>query len=259
MTTLRKSAYWDHLWKYYGNVPSIALCRVPELEFASRLPLSGKVLDHCCGDGEIAGLAWPGRVLDAGCDLDSRALELARKKGIHARLDCCDASVRLPYEDATFDVVYNNSALEHIPDIDGALAEVARVTAPGGLFAFSLLNHRFYAWWPMSEASREAYRKWQPVYHAYDLSTWSEKLRKVGFEVGDVQGYFNEKAARELAYLDCEFSGVLMRKARSRLVEWYWRFPRLMKGYWRRRLSRLQWKTEPDEGAGYFIQARRCG
>lgn len=257
MTTIDKSRYWSHLWKYYGNVPSIALCRVPELEYASRLSLNGRVLDHCCGDGEIAGLSWPQKIVEAGCDMDGKALELAKQRGNYRRLDQCDASQRLLYDDGSFDVVYNNSALEHIPDLDAALAEVARVTATGGIFAFSLLNQRFYDWWPMGVESRDAYRAWQPVYHALDLAQWTEKLNKVGFKVSSVSGYFDKKAAQELAYLDYEFSGVLMRKRRSRLVEWYWRLPTIMQWYWRRRLSGLKWETAPDEGAGYFIQAVR--
>ena len=257
MTTLEKSLYWSHLWKYYGNVPSIAMCRVPELEYASKLQLSGRILDHCCGDGEIAGLSWPGKIVAAGCDMDGKALDLARKRGNYKRLDQCDASKNLPYEDASFDVVYNNSALEHIPDLDAALVEVARVTAPDGIFAFSLLNKRFYDWWPLGDKARDAYRKWQPVYHAPDLAEWTAKLERVGFKVRSVSGYFDRKAASELAYLDYEFSGVNMRKRRSSLVEWYWRFPGIMQWYWQRRLAGLQWETGPDEGAGYFIQAVR--
>lgn len=46
----------------------------------------------------------------------------------------------LPFGDATFDAVVCCLVFEHIDDVDGALAEVARVLRPGGRFVFCL-NH----------------------------------------------------------------------------------------------------------------------
>lgn len=40
----------------------------------------------------------------------------------------------LPFEDNTFDVVIMDAVLEHIPDVSKAIAEVARVLKPGGVF-----------------------------------------------------------------------------------------------------------------------------
>ena len=40
---------------------------------------------------------------------------------------------RLPFADATFDVVLANHMLYHVPDIDAALAEVRRVLKPTGM------------------------------------------------------------------------------------------------------------------------------
>ena len=46
----------------------------------------------------------------------------------------------LPVPDASFDAAVACLVFEHITEVDGALAEVARVLAPGGVFLF-LLNH----------------------------------------------------------------------------------------------------------------------
>jgi SAM-dependent methyltransferase len=46
----------------------------------------------------------------------------------------------LPVPDASFDAVVACLVFEHIDDLDGAVAEVGRVLAPGGRFVF-LLNH----------------------------------------------------------------------------------------------------------------------
>ena len=47
---------------------------------------------------------------------------------------------RLPFADASFDAVVACLVFEHIDEVDEAIAEVARVLAPGGRFCF-FLNH----------------------------------------------------------------------------------------------------------------------
>ena len=47
------------------------------------------------------------------------------------RVDFQDAT-KLPYPDASFDLVYSISVVEHIPDDTAALSEMLRVTRPGG-------------------------------------------------------------------------------------------------------------------------------
>ena len=252
---VRESRFWRDLWQIYHAAPSAALCRVPELEYASTLPVDGEVLDHCCGDGQFATVAWPGRTLTAGCDRDRGSLERAEERRVHGRLDLCDASEGLPYEDSRFDLVFNNSALEHIGDLDAALAEVARVLKPDGVFAFNVLNHRYFEWWPLDEASLREYRDVQPFHHALSLDEWTAPLAAVGLEVTHVEGYLDRRASEDLARLDCAFTRFYLSQTRSRLVAWYQRLPRIMEGYWRRRLATLEWRTEPDAGAGYFIKA----
>lgn len=251
------SRFWGALWKLYAVSPSIALCRVPELEYASTLSLSGRTLDHCCGDGLFASLAWPDSRFTAGCDMNETSLAGARALGRHERVDACDASKRLPYDDGTFDLVFDNSALEHILDLDAALREVARVTLPGGTFAFNVLNHRYFEWWPLDDEAMRGYREWQPFFHALTLTEWRDRLLGAGFEIEDVLGYFDKEASQELARLDCEFSGHFIRKRPSALVKEYNSMFGFKRGRWRQRLGQLTWRTEADTGAGYFITAKR--
>jgi SAM-dependent methyltransferase len=254
---VRESRFWATLWSLYSIAPSIVICRVPELETASLVNMSGRSLDHCCGDGRFAALAWPGRKLTAGCDIDLPSAESARTRGIYERVDVCDASVRLPYDDATFDVVFNNSGLEHISRLDEALNEIGRVLAPGGTFAFNVLNHRYFEWWPLGESEKQGYREWQPFFHALSLSEWERRLAQTGMKVVSVEGYFNREASRYLSLLDYSFSGVYMKGLSNRLVDRYRSFPRFYRFLWRQRLGRLQWQTGPDEGSGYAIHATR--
>lgn len=185
------------------------------------------------------------------------SIKNAARQDKHERLDTCDAGRCLPYEDEQFDLVFDNSALEHIPDLDASLREVARVTRSGGVFAFNVLNHRYFEWWPSDREAVEGYREWQPFFHALSLDQWREHLSNVDFDIEDVQGYFNEEASRQLGLLDCEFSGHFIRKRPSPLVSQYNHAFGFNRRKWRQQLGELTWRTDPDEGAGYFIVAKR--
>ena len=254
--TIGTNQYWGRLWALYASAPCIALCRVPELEYASRLRVKDqRVLDHCCGNGIFASLAWPESTLYAGCDLDAKALELAREGGQYRRLDLCDVSVKLPYEDGAFDLVFNNSGLEHVKNLAAALDEVARVLAPGGTLAFNVLNHRYFEWWPLDQNAEAGYRDWQPFFHALNLEEWRLLLADAGLKITSVDGYFEQEAAQILARLDHDFSAVALAHRWIPFVSLYYWFPRVFRAYWRRRIERLTWYAAPEAGAGYFIKA----
>ncbi len=215
------------------------------------------VLDHCCGDGHFSSLAWPGRTITAGCDIDERAVERANCRGNYQALEVCDASQDLPFDDAAFDLVFNNSGLEHIANVGRALAEIARVLRPGGMFAFSVLNNRYFDWWPLSAAARDHYRTIQPFHHALTLSQWEESLTEAGLKIERTEGYFDHRASRHLARLDYHFSNVYLSGRRSLLVRAYRGILPLAKVLCRRRLGSLRWRAEPNACAGYFIRAVR--
>lgn len=49
-----------------------------------------------------------------------------RMKYVNARAE------DIPYPDGYFDVVFSGNALDHVEDVDGAISEIKRVTAPNG-------------------------------------------------------------------------------------------------------------------------------
>lgn len=79
-----------------------------------------------------------------GVDLTSRAVEYTRTRlalhGLESRLLVADAE-KLPFADASFDVVYSYGVLHHTPDTPQAIREVRRVLRPGGL-ARVMIYHR---------------------------------------------------------------------------------------------------------------------
>jgi ubiquinone/menaquinone biosynthesis C-methylase UbiE len=93
-------------------------------------------LDVACGPGLVV-LAFARAVahatgLDATQAMLDRAMQLQRSSGIAnvtwRRGDAC----RLPFEDATFDIVTTRFAWHHMQDPAHALAEMLRVCRPGG-------------------------------------------------------------------------------------------------------------------------------
>lgn len=255
---VKDSRFWKPLWTHYPAAPSIVLCRVPELEYAATLNVGGETLDHCCGDGLFALLAWNGKKIAAGFDMSESSIAKAKGKSLYKRLDLNDASRPLPYLDGNFSLVFNNSALEHILDLASTLHEVSRILSPSGIFAFNVLNHRYFEWWSLGDKWRSDYRRWQPFYHALDLATWETCLADAGLKIIEVKGYFEQHAARELSWLDGVYSGAYLANRRSLLVGLNRRLPRLVNKYWMRHLGNLTWQCEPDAGAGYFIKATKA-
>jgi ubiquinone/menaquinone biosynthesis C-methylase UbiE len=110
-----------------------------ELELVERYGRGKRVLEAGCGTGLLLEHAARFASYAAGVDLSAGMLARARDRG----LDVSQGSVTaLPYPDASFDVVYSVKVLAHVEDIRGALAELGRVTAPGGHVLAEFYNPR---------------------------------------------------------------------------------------------------------------------
>lgn len=97
-----------------------------------------RVLDMGCGPGNLLcemARQRPGWRALVGFDLSPgmarRAAELAQGLPVHFFVGDAQA---LPFPDACLDVVMARHMLYHVPDIDRAVAEAARVLRPGGRF-----------------------------------------------------------------------------------------------------------------------------
>jgi demethylmenaquinone methyltransferase/2-methoxy-6-polyprenyl-1,4-benzoquinol methylase len=95
-----------------------------------------KVLDLCCGTGDLSFLAEDrGAGLVVGADFTLPMLAVARRRrresSRRAKFLCADA-LRLPFADGAFDVLTIGYGLRNIADIPASLAEMRRVLAPGG-------------------------------------------------------------------------------------------------------------------------------
>jgi ubiquinone/menaquinone biosynthesis C-methylase UbiE len=107
---------------------------------AAKIKLGEKVLDVGCGTGNLtlAAKKYVGASGSVyGIDASPEMVVEARKKAKHSGLEAVfDLGLieKLPYPDATFDVVISRLVIHHLPDDlkRRGLAEIFRVLKPGG-------------------------------------------------------------------------------------------------------------------------------
>ena len=127
------------------------------------------LLDVGCGPASItADLAErvaPGRVvaLDAAAGALEAARKTLRERGLSEQVELTSGDVMaLPFEDASFDVVHAHQVLQHLADPVGALAEMRRVTRPGGIVAVRDAVYSAMTWFPEPAGMEQ----WRSVYMA---------------------------------------------------------------------------------------------
>ena len=90
-----------------------------------------RVLDACCGTGDLA-IAALGRGAEVvGLDFSEAMLERARKKSAAVEWVAGDV-LALPFEDAAFDAVTVGFGVRNVDDLAAGLRELRRVLRPGG-------------------------------------------------------------------------------------------------------------------------------
>lgn len=164
----KMAALEDHYWWFVGRrfIVGALLHR-----FGRPLSNPPLILDLGCGTGGSFSLLrhW-GRVV--GLDVSPVALQLARRRGVTA-LVLGDAQ-RLPFDDATFDVVAALDVLEHLDDDAQALWEIGRVLKPLGLLVFTV--PAFMSLWSVHDIALAHRRRYLP-------SDLLPKLRRAGLKV----------------------------------------------------------------------------
>lgn len=211
------------------------------------LAATDRVLDVACGAGETACLLtrdFKCRVtgIDATALQIRRSLENARTRDLDAVFVQGDAH-RLPFPGARFDAVIAEAILCHL-DIDRALAEMIRVTRPGGRVGMHDLCWRSDA----PEAVRSRFAELENE-RPKTLSGWTGCFERAGLTAvrtidrsADLPGW-NRQETRRLG---------LLGQARIMLAilrRWGWR------GYLTIRESRRIWEG-PHMGYGLVIGTR---
>ncbi|MFI5492793.1 class I SAM-dependent methyltransferase [Actinoplanes sp. NPDC051859] len=124
------AAGWSELWGAFADPAWRAVLEATEGAASDR---SGRlVLDVGCGSGEFLAYCASLGMVAAGIDPAPGMVSLARQRTADVRLGGAE---KLPWRDATFDLATSFNALQFAADTDDALAEMIRVTVPGGYVA----------------------------------------------------------------------------------------------------------------------------
>jgi len=120
-----------------------------------------------------------------------------------------EISERLPFEDATFDVVLARAVLHHISDLPAAMGEFFRVLKPGGRF-LAMREHVI-----SQESDREEFLRRHPLHHRYGgenalrLETYEAAIRGAGFRLEQVIKPFDSAINFGPRSLKEQFAGVV--------------------------------------------------
>jgi SAM-dependent methyltransferase len=188
---------------------------------AERAP--ARVLEVGCGLGELAArLVTETRATVTAVDLSPRMVELTRARGVDARV--ADAA-ELPFADGSFDCVAANWMLYHVPDLDGALAEMARVLASRGrlVAATNGVRHLEELWSLVGRDKAGEPRHFMAEDGAERLAPWFEHVERrdvvsaVTFaDAAAVRGYVSSSVAhKHLAAHVPELASPLMATRRA--------------------------------------------
>ncbi len=179
-------------------------------EILRGLDLAGqRVLDIGCGTGGPAIVLSRDKgaqvvAIDVEPQIIARAERNAAEAGVGASVDCRLVEPGpLPFEPASFDLVFSKDALIHIPDKKALYLEILRVLKPGGLFAAS-------DWLAGENALQNAaFRRYIDLGHLkFTMATAAETagiMREAGFEsveTRDRNAWYAEISAQEVAAIE---------------------------------------------------------
>lgn len=99
---------------------------------------AASALDLGCGAGHVSFLAATKVAQVTACDLSDKMLavvqEAAAARGLNNITTCQGVAEKLPFAEASFDVVISRYSAHHWHDVGLALREIRRVLKPGGKF-----------------------------------------------------------------------------------------------------------------------------
>lgn len=193
----------DFLFSHLRDLPYFrALIRGVEATYYQDFDLPAPVYDVGCGDGHFASLTFD-RKIDVGLDPWHAPIHEAKKRGAYQGLVEAD-SAQSPFPGDHFASAISNSALEHIPRIDAALTDTARVLQPGAPFYFCVPNPRYFSELSISRALGKGYTEWfrriSRVQHADEPDVWEARLERAGFTLERWWHYFSPSAMRVLEW-----------------------------------------------------------
>lgn len=150
-------------------------------DLARRLPKGIRVLDAGAGEGRYKHLFSGQRY----CGVD---LAVGDADWDYSGLDAMADLTALPFRDATFGAALHIVTIEHLPQPQQALAEIARTLEPGGVLLLAAPQD-----WEIHQAPHDYFR-----YTRYGLKYLLEQAGLEAREIRPAGGYFRLLARRML-------------------------------------------------------------
>ena len=189
------SAWWDDSVPWLRTLQNLCPARLRYFDRYVESWDEKAVLDLGCGGGFMAeALAKRGANVvgvDPAMDAIAAARQHAGSQGLSIDYRVGTAET-LNAEDASFDHVVCVDVLEHVTDLDVTLDQIARVTRPGGIFAFDTINRTLLSRLVVITAAEQILRILPRGTHDPALfvspKTLRAKLDARGFDVLNITG-----------------------------------------------------------------------
>ncbi len=201
----------DFLWRHLIELPyARSILRAVEARLYQGIALPRPIMDVGCGDGHFASVAFE-EPIDVGIDPHRPSLLEAARRGSHRWLLQSEGT-RLPLNDSSLSSAFSNSVLEHLPNLDGVLAEVARVLRTGAPFIFTVPNpgYRTELSFPQflgrigqkraAEAYADFFMWMSRTKNLFYEDEWGRRLARAGFAVERTHRYFSPSALHALEW-----------------------------------------------------------
>ena len=239
--------------------------RGAEVELMRQALSESPLLDLGSGDGFFTSQLTTERKF-IGLDPDLKSVKRAAGTSAYRGLVTAEAE-RMPFRAASFSAVMSNSVLEHIPDLDAALAEIHRVLRADGRLFITVPSHAFGDMLLGTDLFRGVglhklsafYKNWfnrhSRHFHTDSDPIWRDRLSKHGFEVRRSHYYMSRKG---LHAFDAAHYLSLGRLVSYRLTGKWTLFrvaflTRLMSRWLRKHCD----PTPASEGAYLFVEAQK--
>lgn len=124
MSSIHNKNYINITYKNKKTKYPAKFCR----ELFSKYPITSKILDVGCGNGDFTT-----ELLNMGFDV--QGIDIGDSSPLGERFTKVDIQhQKYPFPDNQFDVVFSKSVIEHLRDPDYMVDEIYRILKPGGTF-----------------------------------------------------------------------------------------------------------------------------
>jgi len=165
-------------------------------QVSGKFDLFEPILDLGCGDGKFTKDFF-GECKDiTGIDISPLELHKNRCYHTYTHLINMDATNML-FDNETFNTVFSNCVIEHIPDLEALLDEVWRVLKPNGLFVFTVPSDKFkhfLLFSPISKWYADIRNRRLNHFHCHNHIWWGHCLQRKGLKLKTYEYYLSQFA-----------------------------------------------------------------